>query len=134
MSDQRWRKVRRAGGYKVARLGGRVRSVDRALPDGRRAGGVELTPFRDGDGYWRVNISGVPVKVATIVLEAFAGPAPYGTEACHGPKGRDCDCADQLRWDTHRENERDKRRKDKSESEGGTCQFCSRTRSHGDVQ
>ena len=131
---ERWRKVRRAEGHKVSSLGGRVRSVDRTLSDGRRAGGIELAQYQDQDGYWRVTINGEPVAVATVVAEAFHGLRPYGKEACHGPKGQDCNCASSLRWGTHRENEQDKRRKVKSESEYGTCQFCIRTRGHGEVQ
>lgn len=105
---KRWRKVRRATGYKVSSLG-QVRSVDRTLADGRQAGGVLLKPF-EVDGYLHVTINGEQVPVHHLVLEAFHGPGPYGTEGCHGPGGPLDNRAEVLRWDTHRENERDKRR------------------------
>lgn len=134
VSRVRWRNIRKADGYRVASRGGPVRSLDRTLTDGREFGGGELAQYRDRDGYWHVTISGEPVAVATLVLEAFDRPRPYGLEACHGLLGQDCNCAGNLRWDTHRENERDKRRKGKSESEGGTCPFCVRTLGHREVQ
>ena len=106
---ERWRKVRRADGYKVSSLG-RVRSVPRMLDDGREHGGQILRPYPDDDGYLCVTIGGETVKVHHLVLEAFHGPRPYGTEGCHGPGGRQDNRAEVLRWDTHRENERDKTR------------------------
>lgn len=114
---ERWRKVRRAAGYKVSSAG-RVRSLDRTLSDGRAAGGVMLAPF-EVDGYPHVTINGEQVPVMHLVLEAFDRLRPYGTEACHAPQaaGRQ-DCRlEVLRWDTHRENERDKKRKRKLEKE-----------------
>jgi hypothetical protein len=119
----------------VASHGGRVRSVDRTLTDGRQCGGQELARYRDGDGYWHVTINGEPVAVASIVLEAFDRPRPYGLEACHGSLGQDCNCAANLRWDTHLENERDKRRAERgSRAAGGTCQFCIGTAETCEVQ
>jgi len=92
---------------------GRVKSRARTLPNGAQAGEVMLTPQRDDDGYLWVWLRGERVPLSHVVLEAFTGVRPYGTEACHDPdlsRGRD-DCrAVVLRWGTHRENERDKRR------------------------
>ena len=114
---ERWRKVRRADGYKVSSLG-RVRSVDRVLSDGRQAAGQMLEQFPDKDGYLFVTISGEKVPVSHIVLEAFHGPRPYGTEACHGPNGVSDNAEDQLRWDSRRENLRDKLRDRRDRGEG----------------
>ena len=108
MSRERWRKVRRAPGYQVSDRG-RVRSVHRVLSDGRRAGGLVLRPAADKDGYLRVRVGGQLVAVHTLVLEAFDRPAPDGMEACHGDGDRSCNDLANLRWGTHRENERDKR-------------------------
>ena len=109
MARERWRKVRRAPGYKVSSLG-RVRSVPRVLADGREHGGQPLEPFGNDDGYLCVTISGEQVKVHHLVLEAFTGPRPYGLEGCHGPGGSQDNRAEVLRWDTHRENLLDKQR------------------------
>ena len=104
MSERvRWRKVRRADGYKVSSSG-----------DVKSPGGV-LTPVPDKDGYPRVTLAGEKVKVMHLVLEAFVSPRPFGLEACHDPKrskGRE-DCRlEVLRWDSHRGNERDKLKTD----------------------
>jgi hypothetical protein len=116
---ERWRKVRRGPGYKVSSEG-RVRSLDRTLTDGRQAGGVMLAPWLDDDGYPHVTINGEDVPVHLLVLEAFHGPRPYGTEGCHGPGGRQDNRAGVLRWDTHQENERDKQRDRRKEREAET--------------
>src|SRR5262249_8917528 len=63
---ERWRKVRRAPGYKVSSEG-RVRSVDRTLTDGRAAGGVMLEPVADEHGRRHVELNGERVAVATLV-------------------------------------------------------------------
>jgi hypothetical protein len=108
---ERWRNVRRAPGYQVSSEG-RVRGP-----------GGPLTPFPDRDGYLRVNIRGEQVLVHTLVLEAFHGLRPYGMEACHSPDlslGRQ-DCrAVVLRWGTHRENERDKKKTEDMKRTGGS--------------
>ena len=134
MSDrERWRKVRRAPGYKVSSAG-RVRSVDRVLSDGRQAGGVMLGQWRDGDGYWCVTIAGEKVRVHELVLEAFRGPRPYGQEGCHGPNGQDDNREDQLRWDSHEENMSQMWRERKAGSEGGTYPPSIGTLRHREVQ
>ena len=130
---ERWRKVRRAPGYKVSSLG-RVRSVDRTLSDGRAAGGVPLERYRDRDGYWCVKIAGETVRVCDLVLEAFDRPRPYGQEACHGDLGQDYDYVTNLRWGTHAENIRDKKRKANSKSEGETYPCLVRTVSEAGQQ
>jgi NUMOD4 motif len=114
-----WRKVRRADGYKVSSLG-RVRSP----------GGL-LTPYPDRDGYLRIKIRGEQVQVSHLVLEAFCGPRPYGTEACHGPNGVRDNRVSELRWDTRRENGKDKKRHEMRETEGGTYPSWPATLSQG---
>ena len=111
MSRQRWRHVRHDHRYKVSAVGGLVRSLPRVLADGRMHGGGLLTPVPDKDGYLRVRIGGRWVAVHILVLEAFDRPKPDGMEGCHWPNpDRSCNDLENLRWDTHRENERDKAR------------------------
>lgn len=70
-----------------------------------------LRPVADKDGYLRVTVAGQKAHVAVLVLEAFVGPAPEGTEACHWPDpDRTCNVLSNLRWASHQENEQDKRR------------------------
>ena len=48
--------------------------------------------------------------VHRLVLEAFVGPCPEGMEVCHNNGDPTCNLLSNLRWDTHSENTRDKRR------------------------
>lgn len=113
---ERWRKIRRAPGYKVSSLG-RVRSMPRQLADGRSHGGGDLIPYPDADGYLCVTLYGETVKLHHLVLEAFHGPRPYGMEGCHGFGGKLDNSAEVLRWDTHKENIRDKERNNQRQPE-----------------
>jgi len=118
MARERWRNIRRARGYRVSDLG-RVKSVARTLADGRRHGGQVLDPYPDKDGYLCVTLAGETVKVHHLVLEAFHGPRPYGLEGCHGPDGLLVNTAEVLRWDSHAENLREMRERNrKRQTEG----------------
>jgi len=46
--------------------------------------------------------------VHRLVLEAFVGPCPPGMEVCHNDGNPANNRLDNLRWDTHRENMRDR--------------------------
>jgi len=68
-------------------------------PDNR---GYLYVIFKDGQGL----IKRYPV--ARLVLEAFVGPCPSGCEACHFPDPTPSNnSVNNLRWDTHKENQRD---------------------------
>jgi hypothetical protein len=68
------------------------------------------------NGYLHVtmkNTSGKSKSVAVhrLVLEMFVGPCPEGMECCHAPdKTRSNNRLENLRWDTHLENMRDRKR------------------------
>jgi NUMOD4 motif len=101
-----------APGYQVSDFG-HVRSVDRTLADGRLAGGVLLTPWKDGKGYWRVSLSvdgkrRTP-RVHRLVKAAFTGPA-RGRQVRHRRDDKDDLRLVALLYGTQRDNERDKRR------------------------
>jgi hypothetical protein len=111
---KRWRQVPGWPGYKVASRGGEVRSVPRKLANGRMHGGQLLTSMLDEDGYPYVHLRDGRrewrVGVAPLVLLTYVGGCPPGHEALHGNGIRtDADLVN-LRWGTHLENERDKRR------------------------
>lgn len=103
------------GSYEVSDSGS-VRSVDRYVRRG--AGevfcpGQTMAPYRHRNGRLMVRLSsaGSPVKRFTIhrlVLEAFVGPRPAGTEACHFDDDRDNNHVSNLRWDTRSANMRDR--------------------------
>ena len=76
-----------------------------------------LAARADPDGYLRTTLTRddderIPVLVHRAVLEAHAGPCPPGMESCHGKGGQlDNRYPENLRWDTHQANERDKGRR-----------------------
>jgi hypothetical protein len=69
----------------------------------------ELAASKDKDGYLRLRLGNKTNRIGVhrLVLLAWVGPAPEGTEACHN----NGNCADNnlqnLRWDTRTENARD---------------------------
>jgi hypothetical protein len=84
--------------------------------------GGPLEPVRDEYGRRHVELHGVRVAVATVVLEAFDRIRPYSMEACHGWLGTVSDAVTNLRWDTHAANMGD-RRKGRKETEAETYQL-----------
>lgn len=110
---ERWRGVPDWPGYKVSSRS-RAKSVPRTLANGREHGGGPLTPTPDKDGYLYVTLRDGKrsrrVHLAVLVLETFVGPCPPGHEALHGDLGHQVNDLVNLRWGTHLENERDKRR------------------------
>ncbi len=53
----------------------------------------------------------VTMAVSHLVLLAFKGPRPNGMEACHDPDRNTLNnAANNLRWDTHKENVADKKK------------------------
>ena len=134
---ERWRRVPGWPAYKVSSRG-RVKSVPRRLANGRDHGGGELTQTPDPDGYLYVTLHAGPrtrrVHAAVLVLEAFAGPCPPGHEALHGLKGREVNWLVNLRWGTHRENERDKLKAEDRNRTGVSRPFLPVTAVAGDVQ
>lgn len=85
---------------------GRVRTVDRTLTDGRRAGGMVLAPAPDGDGYPRVGHLRRKIRVATLVALAWHGVP----EVRHMNDDRSDSRPGNLAWGSRRDNERDKKR------------------------
>jgi hypothetical protein len=67
----------------------------------------KLKPLRTG-AYLGVALRGKPAYVHRLILETFVGPCSEGLECCHN----NGDCTNNkltnLRWDTHRENSRDR--------------------------
>lgn len=98
------------GRYEVSNLG-RVRSLDRVTRHGRRRKGRMLKPTPMPRGYQLVNLwldnSPRMWLIHRLVLTAFVGPAPEGTEALHGIGGPGNNTLPNLRWGTHSENQFD---------------------------
>lgn len=112
-TQEQWRPVvGHEGAYEVSSLG-RVRSVDRVLTFAngrqRRAKGRELKPWPNGSvGHECVGLAGGRrALVHVLVLEAFIGPRPEGMIACHNNGVANDNRAENLRWDTYGENNKD---------------------------
>lgn len=116
-SSERWMPVPGYEGYYEVSDHGQVRSLDRWVggpwgPGTRRIAGRPISTFLGPDGYvrtnlWRDNRGAVPL-VHRLVLLAFVGPAPAGTEALHGDDDPGNPCLSNLRWGTQSENNHDR--------------------------
>lgn len=105
-----WRPIAgHAGSYEISSLG-RVRSLSRVLPDGRRWKGrvMALKPVNSGHLHVRLTSAGNFMLVHRLVLEAFVGPCPPGMEACHNNGNPADNRIENLRWDTRKSNHADK--------------------------
>lgn len=108
-----WRRIPMHPGYEASSEG-RIRSVDRTLPDGRDAGGAVLTPWPDKDGYLRVKLGRKTAAVHVLVCLAFHGPP----EVLHLGKDNQSNKPAELAWGSRRDNRRsDRRRREKKEQE-----------------
>lgn len=121
--SERWLPVvGHEGHYEVSDLG-RVRSVNRAIPQRHSSGDVAaihsyqgriLRPVLNSGGYQKVNLSREGKKITRavhrLVLEAFIGLAPDRQECLHGPGGAADERLSNLRWGTKVENMADKKR------------------------
>jgi hypothetical protein len=123
MSAERWRPVAGYEGlYEVSDFG-RVRSLDRKVTQRGKRGcvmtrllaGRVLSPAtnRDRGGYRYVNlhVDGQQClrRVAVLVAAAFLGPRPFGMETCHRNGVADDDRAENLRYDTPKNNAADRK-------------------------
>lgn len=100
---------------------GRVRSVDRAITQQSRWGGVFTRRYPGrvlipdwSQGYATVVLSEsnrvTRRTIHSLVAEAFSGPVPPGAEVCHNDGTRSNNSASNLRYDTPRGNAADRRR------------------------
>lgn len=118
-----WRPVPGWGGYEAS-CRGRVRSVDRFLPNGQPCGGLILTPQRDRDGYEYVTLCHggrrQRIGVHRLVLLAHRGQCPAGMEGLHGNGCRWDNRLANLRWGTKPENraDREQHRRDRTGTGG----------------
>lgn len=109
--DEHWKPIPGyEGSYEVSDLG-RVRSLDRITDRGRKWQGKTMTPSSLRSGYqivtlWREGKQKTPL-VHRLVLFAFVGPAPDGTEALHANGNPADNELLNLSWGTHSENQFD---------------------------
>lgn len=105
-----------AGFYEVSNLGD-VRSLARQTTRGKL-----LKPQLSSKGYRQVGLSKYGkvriYRVSGLVLAAFKGSRPAGMQACHGPRGKLDDAADNLYWGTPQRNQGTDRVRDGSSNQG----------------
>lgn len=91
--------------YEVSNYG-RVRALDRILPDGRRWKGRLIRQHPRRTGHLTVNLTHPRGTrfVHVLVLEAFVGPCPEGMEALHWNDVAHDNRLENLRWGTRAEN------------------------------
>ena len=111
MDIERWRPVPGYEGSYAASSHGRIRSLDRITDRGRNWRGRLLTPTPMKNGYllvtlWRGGRQRTQL-VHRLVLSAFHGPCPDGSEALHRDGIRTNNYLENLSWGTHSENQLD---------------------------
>ncbi|SNT05299.1 NUMOD4 motif-containing protein [Sphingomonas laterariae] len=118
---EEWRDVPGLGGHYMASSLGRIiskpRIVKKIYSNGRLVtqhyGERILTPRSEPGHYTVVKLSvdnkERAVRVHRLVLMAFVGPCPEGMEGCHNNGDTSDNRLENLRWDTHLANNRDRR-------------------------
>jgi len=106
----------------------RVKGGAVLVPDRFMGGWVRVKQHTTKRGYRFVNVTTGGkqrrMMVHRLVLEAFVAPCPPGREACHYPNRDPSDNRlENLRWDTHTENMRDKTR-DAPPTDTKACRRC----------
>lgn len=113
MTSEQWKPVVGFEGfYEVSDLG-RLRSVPKCDSKGRHIRGKILKhPARFGGRYIRTLFRVHKVRsyrtLHHLVLEAFVGPRPIGMHGCHNDGDTNNNALSNLRWDSARNNQRDK--------------------------
>lgn len=103
-----WKPVQGYEGQYEVSSAGNVRGVDRVLSDGRSWKGQVLKQVINHNGHCRVMLQGKYKWVHRLVLEAFVGPCPDGFDGCHNDGNPANNRVENLRWDSRRENAKDR--------------------------
>jgi len=116
VAHEEWRAIPGNEGYEVSSEG-RVRSINRTLPDGRRWCGRIMKQRTTRHGYKSITLAtgsrgrGRTAHVHTLVAEAFLGVRPTAHHlVAHGDGSRTNNRPDNLRWATALENAEDRDR------------------------
>jgi hypothetical protein len=116
---ERWRDIPGWEELYQASNQGRIRSLDRVLPDPRGGtrrlkGRILSLILNRKSGHLKVHLSRDNVKpsvwVHRLVAFTWLGLCPDGKEVCHGPNGASDNSVDNLSYGTHKQNSLDRRR------------------------
>jgi hypothetical protein len=122
MMMETWKEIPKFGGHYEASTLGRIRSKDRVVTKfsfivgkvvNQKYKGRLLSPSKTNKyGYLSVHlgVDGVryTIQVSHLVLLAYTGEKPEGCEACHNNGIANDNRPENLRWDTHLNNNRDR--------------------------
>jgi hypothetical protein len=112
-----WKCIPSFPGYEASNLG-RIRSMDRMVKvtikgksvERRQRGRIRKV-YDNGAGYMHLHITrNEHHYVHRLVAEAFLGPIPKGMWVCHNDGDPANNAADNLRYDTAKNNEADKKK------------------------
>lgn len=119
--EEIWKAIPGFPAYEVSDQG-RVRYFWKRVPLGRGRGskmvlsntprGVLKPSFVNGYPHITLRREGIVygALIHRLVLLVFRGPCPKGMESCHNDGTRDNNCLDNLRWDTLKNNQLDRRK------------------------
>lgn len=124
MSDEEvWKDVPGYGGHYEASSLGRIRTKQRVVSKGHRTGRIVSQTYKPrlltqkpagkyGYVIVHIGVGGVKygVGVHRLVLLAFVGPQPEGMECCHNNGIAWDNRVENLRWDTHFNNNGDRKK------------------------
>lgn len=72
--------------------------------------------YKDNDGYGRLNVRGIPVRVSRLSWEISRGEIPHGKVVCHRCDNPECTNPLHLYLGSHKDNMRDRNRRGRTRS------------------
>jgi len=112
MEKEVWKTIKDYPEYEISNWGN-IRSWKNGVY-GIRSRPKRLKPAKDLHGYFRAAISknnkSHTKKLHRLVLGAFVGPCPDGMEACHNDGNPGNNNVENLRWDTRKNNQADRKK------------------------
>ncbi|MCP3683886.1 MAG: hypothetical protein GY861_14480 [bacterium] len=96
-------------------------SMDGTVVSLKRMRAKILKPILNDKGYLIVGLDGKNKNIHRLVLESFGGKCPEGMECCHIDGNRLNNNLENLKWDTHAENMKDKIKHGTASMKGKRC-------------
>lgn len=113
IGDEIWKPIPGHNGYEASSLG-RIRSVSRIVINvcgvSRRYSAKILKATTTAKGRRVVGMKYKQRYVSHLVLLAFIGPRPYSYQCCHSNGNSQDDRIENLRWDTIKSNNNDRKK------------------------
>ena len=121
-SEEIWKPIPGFGDYYMASSFGRIKCVERVVEKRARSGKLIKQVYKErillgsdrlGYRHHHLGFNGRKISIPEhhLVLMAFVSPKPDGMECCHNDSDPSNNRIENLRWDTHLENNRDRVRR-----------------------